>query len=88
MAAKDDLPTVFAPSRVSAGGLLSYGVSQTEAIRHMAAYIDKILKGAKPGELPVEKVDRYELIINLKTASAMSITIPGDVLKRADRVIQ
>lgn len=61
LAAKDRLPTMFAPSRVSAGGLLSYGVSQTEAIRHMAAYIDKILKGAKPGELPVEKVDRYDL---------------------------
>ncbi len=88
MAAKERLPTVFAPSRVSAAGLLFFGVSQTEAIRHMASYIDKILKGAKPGVLPVEKVDRYELIVNLKTASALGVTVPADVLKRADRVIQ
>jgi putative ABC transport system substrate-binding protein len=88
LAAKDHLPTVFAPSRVSAAGLLFYGVSQTEAVRHMAAYIDKILKGAKPGEIPVEKVDRYELMVNLKTAHAIGITIPDDVLKRANRLIQ
>ena len=88
LAAKDRLPTVFAPSRVSAGGLLSYGVSQTEAVRHMAAYIEKILKGAQPGELPVEKVDRYELIVNLKTARAIGVSVPADVLKRADQVIQ
>jgi putative ABC transport system substrate-binding protein len=88
MAAKDRLPTMFAPSRVGAGGLLSYGTSQTEAIRHMAAYVDKILKGANPGELAVEKVIRYELIVNLKTAHQIGVTIPPDVLKRADRVIQ
>jgi putative ABC transport system substrate-binding protein len=88
LAAKDRLPTVFAPSRVGAGGLLSYGVSQTEAIRRMAAYIDKILKGAAPGELSVETVNRYELIVNLKTARAIGVTVPAEVLKRADRVIQ
>ncbi len=88
LAVKDTLPTLFAPSRASAGGLLFYGVSQTEGIHHMAAYIDKILKGARPGELPVEKVDRYELIINLKTAKALGVTVPVNVLKRADRVIQ
>jgi len=88
LAAKDRLPTVFAPSRVGAGGLLSYGVSQTEAIRRMAAYIDKILKGAKPGELSVETVNRYELVVNLKTARAIGITVPAEVLKRSDRVIQ
>ena len=88
LAAKDQLPTVFAPSRVGAGGLLSYGVSQTEAIRHMAAYIDKILKGAKPGELSVETVNRYALVVNLKTARAIGITVPAEVLKGADRVIQ
>ncbi len=87
-ALKERLPTMFAPSRVGAGGLLSYGVSQTEAIRHMAAYIDKILKGAAPGELPVETVNRYELIVNLKTAEAIGLTVPAGVLKRADRVIQ
>jgi putative tryptophan/tyrosine transport system substrate-binding protein len=88
LAAKDRLPTVFAPSRVGAGGLFSYGASQTEAIRRMAAYIDKILKGAKPGELSVETVNRYELVVNLKTARAIGITVPAEVLKGADRVIQ
>jgi putative ABC transport system substrate-binding protein len=86
-ATRDRLPTVLAPSRVGAGGLLSFGVSQTEAIRHMAPYIDKILKGAKPGDLPVEKIDRYELIVNLKTARAIAVKVPAEVLKKADRVI-
>ena len=85
---KERLPTVFPPSRVGAGGLLSFGVSQTEAIRHMAGYIDKILKDSKAGDLPVEKIDRYELIVNLKTAHAIGVTVPAEVLKRADRVIE
>ncbi len=88
LAAKDRLPTLFAPSRVAAGGLLSYGTSQVEAIRRMTAYVDKILKGAKPGDLPVEKVTRYELIVNLKTAKEIGVTMPAQVLERADRVIQ
>ncbi len=88
LAAKDKLPTLFAPSRVGAGGQLSYGTSQTEAIRRMATYVDKILKGAKPGNLPVEKVIRYELIVNQKTAKGIGVTIPPEVIKRADRVIQ
>ena len=88
LAAKDRLPTLFAPSRAGAGGLLSYGTSQVEAIRHMATYVDKILKGAKPGDLSVETVKRYELIVNLKTARAIGVAIPTDVLKRADQVIQ
>lgn len=88
LAVKDHLPTVFAPSRVAAGGLISYGTSQVEAIRHMAAYVDKILKGAKPGDLPVETVTQYELIVNLQTARDIGVTIPPAVLKRADRVIQ
>jgi ABC-type uncharacterized transport system substrate-binding protein len=88
LAAKDKLPTLFAPSRVGAGGLLSYGTSQTEAIRRMATYVDKILKGAKPGNLPVEKVIRYELTVNQKTAKGIGVTIPPEVIKRADRVIQ
>jgi hypothetical protein len=82
------LPTLFAPSRVAAGGLLSYGTSQTEAIRHMAAYVDKVLKGAKPGALSVETVKRYELIVNLKTAREIGVTISPEVLKHADQVIQ
>jgi ABC-type uncharacterized transport system substrate-binding protein len=88
MAAKDRLPTLFAPSRAAAGGLLAYGTSQVEAIRHMAAYVDKVLKGAKPSELPVEKVTRYELIVNQKTAREIGVAIPPAVLKRADQVIQ
>jgi len=56
--------------------------------RRMAAYVDKVLKGAKPGELPVETVKRYELVVNLKTAREIGVTIPPEVLKRADRVIQ
>jgi putative ABC transport system substrate-binding protein len=88
LAARDRLPTMFAPSRVGAGGLIAYGTSQVEAIRRMAAYVDKVLKGAKPGELSVETVTRYELIVNLKTAREIGVTIPPEVIKRADRVIQ
>jgi putative ABC transport system substrate-binding protein len=88
LAAQSKLPTLFAPSRVAAGGLLNYGTSQVEAVRRLAAYVDKLLRGAKPGELPVESVARYELIVNLKTASQLGITIPPDVLKRADKVIR
>lgn len=88
LAVKDRLPTMFPPSRVAAGGLINYGTSQTEAIRHMAAYVDKVLKGAKPSALPVERVIRYELIVNQKTARELGVTIPPQVLKRADRVIE
>jgi len=88
LATANHLPTMFAPSRVSAGGLLSYGTSQTQSIRSMAVYIDKILKGAKPGTLPVETVTRYELIVNLKTAEEIGVTVPPAVLSRADQTIQ
>jgi putative ABC transport system substrate-binding protein len=88
LAARDRLPTMFAPSRVGAGGLIAYGTSQVEAIRRMAAYVDKVLKGAKPSELPVETITHYELIVNLKTAREIGVTIPPEVLKRANRVIQ
>jgi putative ABC transport system substrate-binding protein len=88
LAAKDRLPALFPPSRAAAGGLISYGTSQTEAIRHMAAYVDKVLKGAQPNALRVETVNRYELIVNLKTASDIGVTVPPEVLKRADQVIQ
>ena len=88
LAAKDHFPTMFPPSRVAAGGLIAYGTSQVEAIRRMTAYVDKTLKGAKPGDLPVEAVTRYELFVNLKTAKEIGVTIPPDVLKRANQVIQ
>jgi putative ABC transport system substrate-binding protein len=76
-----------ARDRVGAGGLIAYGTSQVEAIRHMAVYVDKILKGGNPGELSVETVTRYDLIVNLKTAREIGVTIPPAVLKRADQVI-
>ena len=74
---------------MAAGGLIDYGTSQAEAIQRMAAYVDRILNGAKPAALPVETVTRYELIVNLKTARDIGVTtIPLGVLKRADHVIQ
>jgi len=88
LATANRLPTMFAPSRVSAGGLISYGTSQVESVRRMAVYVDKILKGAKPGTIPVETVTRYELIVNLKTAEEIGVTVPLAVLARADRVVQ
>jgi putative ABC transport system substrate-binding protein len=88
LATKHRLPTLFPREHVDAGGLIAYGPSLAEAARLMAAYMDKILKGAKPGDLPVDLVTRRELIINLKTAREIGVTIPADVLKRADQVIQ
>jgi putative ABC transport system substrate-binding protein len=89
LARKAKLATAFQRSEnVEAGGLLSYGPKLTEQFRQAASYVDKILKGAKPGELPVEQPVHFELVINLNVAKALGLTIPPSVLALADHVIQ
>jgi len=83
------LPTVFGLSEFAdAGGLVAYGPSLAEGYRRAATYVDKILKGAKPADLPIAQPTTFELVINLKTAKALGLTIPQTVLQRAERIIQ
>jgi len=89
LAAKSGLPVIYErESEVEAGGLMSYGVDRPDVYRRVAAYVDKILRGAKPANLPVERPMRFKLTVNLKTAKAQGISIPRSILLRADRVIE
>jgi putative ABC transport system substrate-binding protein len=89
LAAKNRLPAVY-PQRefVDAGGLMAYGANVADVFRRAAGYVDKILKGAKPSDLPVEQPTKFELVINLKTAKALGLAIPPSLLQRADGVVQ
>jgi putative ABC transport system substrate-binding protein len=88
-ALKSRLPSMYQNKEaVDVGGLMSYGADLTDSYRRVAYYVDKILKGAKPADLPVEQPTKFELVINLKTAKQIGVTIPQKVLGRADRVIR
>ena len=89
LATKNRLPTMFTESeRIETGGLMSYGPNYADSFRRAAVFVDKILKGAKPADLPVEQPTKFEFVINLKTAKALNLTIPQSVLFRADKVIK
>jgi putative ABC transport system substrate-binding protein len=89
LAARHRLPAVYAARFwVAAGGLMSYGTDQVEMFRQTASYVDRILRGAKPADLPAEAPTKYETTLNLKTARALGVTVPPSLLVRADEVIE
>ena len=89
LAANHELPAIYPDKEfVEAGGLMSYGVDRRDLYRRAAIYVDKILKGEKPADIPVERPTKFEFYANLKTAKQIGLTIPSNVLARADKVIQ
>jgi putative ABC transport system substrate-binding protein len=89
LAARERLPAVYGATPFARqGGLLSYGVNGADQFMRAASYVDRILKGANPGDLPVEQPTKFELVVNLQTAKALSLTIPQSILARADEVIE
>ena len=89
LATRHKLPAVYNERHfAAAGGLVSYGVDQIDQYRRAASYVDRILKGEKPGDLPVQAPTKYQLVLNLKTAKALGLTVPPSLLARADEVIE
>jgi putative ABC transport system substrate-binding protein len=88
-AARNNVPAVYATSFwTRVGGLLSYGIDQVDLFRRAASYVDRILRGAKPGDLPVQLPVKYEMIVNRKTATALGLAVPPSIMLRADEVIE
>jgi len=89
LAGRNQLPAIYPQKEfVEAGGLMSYGTDSADLYRRAAVYVDKILKGAKPADLPVQQATKFEFVINLKAAKQIGLTIPVEVLAKADRVIK
>ena len=89
MAARNNVPAVYPRSDYARdGGLLSYGVDVVDSYRRAATYVDRILRGARPAELPVQFPTKFELVINLKTAKTLGLTVPQSILLRADEIIE